>query len=123
MANGTGVQNFQRICIAWRDKVERVATDTLVGNRFRDLRHVTSGAFAARTPGLVVPMPLDGHRMGADPGIGAMAIEARGMPVLRTMATSKRGGGPLMVGTDVNERRTVWRPNEPIELVGRNRDV
>jgi hypothetical protein len=65
--------------IAWCDKVEGVATDTLVGNRFRDLRHVTSGAFAARTSGFVVRMLLEGHRMGSDLGIGAVAIEAQGI--------------------------------------------
>jgi transposase len=61
--------------------------DTLVGNRLRDLRHPTSGAFAARTSGFVVRMLFDGHSRGGRPGLfGPWQSRHRALPVLRTVA-------------------------------------
>jgi hypothetical protein len=61
--------------------------DTLVGNRLRDLRRLTSGAFAARTSGFVVRMLFDGRSRGGRPGLfGPWQSRHRALPVLRTVA-------------------------------------
>src|SRR6516165_6788245 len=79
VANIAGIWNLHRVCIARRDEVEGMAANVLIRDRLRDLRHVTSNAFAARTSGFMMGMLLDGCCMRPGLAVRAMAIEAQGI--------------------------------------------
>ena len=77
MTDIAGIWNLQRLGFAWRNEVERVTANFLVGNGFFDFRHMTGNALIAGASSLVVGMGLDACSMRSDLRVRAMAIEAQ----------------------------------------------
>ena len=74
-----GIRNLQRFGIAWRDEVESVTPNILIGDGLRDLRHVTGYAFAASATGLMMRVRLDRGRVWPGLGIRAVTVETQGI--------------------------------------------
>ena len=70
-----GVWNFKRFGVARRHEVEGMASDILVRDRLRDLRHMTGDAFVAGAPHLMVRMRFNRGRVRSRLCVGAVTIE------------------------------------------------
>lgn len=75
MALIAGIWNLQAVRLARRNEVKGVASNLLIRDRLRDLRHMTGDALIPRATRLMMRVRLDRGGMWPSLCVGTMTIE------------------------------------------------
>ena len=70
-----GVWNFKRFGVARRHEMKGMASNILVGDRLRNLGHMTGDAFIAGAASLMVRVRLDRGRVWSRLCVGAVTVK------------------------------------------------